>query len=228
MENKKLTYVVGGVVLVALLGVGYYFLGPQAKDRIVVTNNVEKIVNKDLEFSFSYESGETALSSIESTPGQFGNSELLKMYALMESKTLDEFNKAKESGEVVESPPAISVLVFTRSTSTDQVEDSSATTSTSTSTSTSTATSSSSITKVRQWAEANSAYTSINLAQGEIQEIKVDGASALHYKADGLYTQDVYVVKYGKRMYVFVGQYLEEGDYMYKSFQALKDSILFE
>lgn len=219
MENKKLTYAVVGVVLVALLGVGYYFLGPQAKDRIVVTNTVEKIVNKDLNFSFSYESGETALSSIESTPGQFGNSELLKMYALMESKTLDEFNKAKESGEVVESPPAISVLVFTRATSTDQVEDSS---------STSTATSSSSIIKVRQWAEANSAYTSINLAQGEIQEIKVDGASALHYKADGLYTQDVYVVKYGKRMYVFVGQYLEEGDYMYKSFQALKDSILFE
>ena len=221
MENKKLTYIVGGIALVALLGVGYYFLGPQAKDRIVVTNTVEKIVNKDLEFSFSYESGETALSSIESTPGQFGNSELLKMYALMESKTLDEFNKAKESGEVVESPPAISVLVFARATSTDKAEDSSVT-------STSTATSSSSITKVRQWAEANSAYTSINLAQGEIQEIKVDGASALHYKADGLYTQDVYVVKYGKRMYVFVGQYLEEGDYMYKSFQALKDSILFE
>lgn len=213
--NKKITYIIGAVIIIALSGVGYYFFGPQAKDRIVVTNTVEKIINKDLNFSFSYESGETALSSIESTPGQFGNSEILKMYTLMETEALDEFNKAKENGDAVEAPPAISVLVFARTNSNEQTEDK-------------TATSSSSIDKVRQWAETNEAYTGINSAQGEIQEMKVDGASALHYKADGLYAQDVYVVKYGKRMYVFVGQYLEEGDYMFKAFQNLKDSILFE
>ncbi len=212
MENQK-NIKVTIILLVALaLAMGFYFFGPQAKDRTVAVNTIEKIENRDLNFSFSYESGETALSSMEGLSDQTVNSSLLKMYVLMESVTLDEFNQAKEEGQGREAPPSISVLVFERASTTEAVNSSSST----------------SFDKIKQWAEANSQFTSINLAQGAIEDVEIDGASAIHYKADGLYPQDVYVVKYGKKMYLFVGQYLEEGDYMQTAYQKLMESVLFE
>ena len=212
MENQKnIKWVIVLLVAVAL-GFGFYLFGPQADDRTVAVNVIEKIENKDLNFSFSYESGETALSSMETLQNQQNDSSLLKMYVLMESKSLDEFNKAKEEGQGREAPPSISVLVFDKASSSEAQN----------------ATSSSSFDKIKQWAESNSQFTSINLAQGTVEETKIDGASAIHYKADGLYPQDVYVVKYGKKMYLFVGQYLEEGDYMQTSYKKLMETVLFE
>lgn len=212
MENQKNVKVVIILLVILALAMGFYFFGPQAKDRMVVVNTIEKIENEDLNFSFSYESGETALSSMEGLPEQIINPSLLKMYVLMETKSLDEFNQAKEKGEGQEAPPSISVLVFERASTTEAVS----------------ASSSSSFEKVKQWAEANNQFTSINLAQGSIEDVEVDGASAIHYKADGLYPQDIYVIKYGKKMYLFVGQYLEEGDYMQTAYQKLMESVLFE
>ncbi len=215
MNNQKnIVTVIVAFLTIAVVGGVYYFFGPQADNRTVVTNAIETIANKDLNFSFSYESGETALSSMETLPEQFGGT-LLKMYVLMESKELDAFNQAKEKGETRETPPAISVLVFERATSTE----SSATT---------TASSSSSMEKVKQWAVDNSQFTNINLVQGEIEEIEMDGATAIHYRTDGLYKQDVYVARYGKKMYLFVGQSMNEGDYMQSAFQKVIESVLFE
>ena len=212
MDNQKNIKWIIVLLVVMALGFGFYFFGPQADNRTVAVNVIEKIENKDLNFSFSYESGETALSSMETLMDQSGDSSLLKMYVLMESKSLDEFNKAKEEGEGREAPPSISVLVFDKASSSESQI----------------ATSSTSFDKIKQWAENNSRFTSINLAQGTVEETKVDGASAIHYKADGLYPQDVYVVKYGKKMYLFVGQYLEEGDYMQTSYKKLMETVLFE
>ena len=212
MDNQKNIKLIIVLLMVVALGFGFYFFGPQADNRTVAVNVIEKIENKDLNFSFSYESGETALSSMETLMDQSGDSSLLKMYVLMESKSLDEFNKAKEEGEGREAPPSISVLVFDKASSSESQI----------------ATSSTSFDKIKQWAENNSRFTSINLAQGTVEETKVDGASAIHYKADGLYPQDVYVVKYGKKMYLFVGQYLEEGDYMQTSYKKLIETVVFE
>lgn len=211
MNQNNIKWIVG-LLVVASLGAVFYFFGPQAKDRTVAVNVMEKIENEDLNFSFTYESGETALSSMETLPQQSENPNLLKMYVLMESKALDEFNKDKENEEGREAPPAISVLVFERA-STTEAEN---------------ATSSSSFDRIKKWAEDNSQFSSINLAQGNIEETKIDGAPAIHYQADGLYAQDIYVVKYGKRMYLFVGQHLEEGDYMQTSYNKLIGSVLFE
>jgi hypothetical protein len=209
-NQRKVLFGILALVVVVVLGVIYFFFGPSANDRMVVTNAIENIKNEDLNFSFSYESGETALSSME-TPNQTEDKELLKMYVLMQSEALDEFNKNKEAGSATEAPPAISILVFNRATTTEGADV--ATTS---------------IDKIKQWAEANSKFTSINLVQGNVEEAKVDGASAIHYKADGLYSQDVYVVKYGKKMYLFVGQSLEDGDYMQTAFSKLMKTVIFE
>ena len=211
MNNQKNIFIgLGILVAIAVLGAIYFFFGPPANDRMVVTNVIENIKNEDLRFSFSYESGETALSSME-TPNQIEDKDLLKMYVLMQSEALDEFNKNKATGSATEAPPAISVLVFNRATTTE----------------TSNATSTS-IDRIKQWAEDNSKFTSINLVQGNVEETKIDGASAIHYKADGLYKQDVYVVRYGKKMYLFVGQSLEDGDYMQTAFSKLMETVIFE
>ena len=135
----------------------------------------------------------------------------------METKELESFNQAKAAGEVREAPPAISVLVFDKASTTE------ATTTSSTSTSTN-----SSVDRVKQWAIENNQFTNINLATGGIEETEIDGASAIHYQTDGLYQQDVYVARYGKKMYLFVGQHFSENDYMQNAFKKVVESVLFE
>ncbi len=218
MNNQKniVTGIVA-VITVIILGAVYYFFGPPSNDRTVVTNTTETITNEDLNFSFSYESGETALSSMETVPEQFGSSTLQKMYMLMETKELESFNQAKATGEIREAPPAISVLVFNKATTTEATATSSTATSTD-----------SSIERVKQWAKENNQFTNINLATSDIEETEIDGASAIHYQTDGLYKQDVYVARYGKKMYLFVGQYFSEDDYMQNAFKKVIESVLFE
>lgn len=218
MNNQKniVTGIVA-VVTIIILGAVYYFFGPPSNDRTVVTNTTETIANEDLNFSFSYESGETALSSMETVPEQFGSSTLKKMYMLMETKELESFNQAKANGETREAPPAISILVFDKASTTEATSTSSTATSTN-----------SSVERVKQWAKENNQFTNINLATGNIEETEIDGASAIHYQTDGLYKQDVYVARYGKKMYLFVGQSFSDGDYMQEAFKKVIDSVLFE
>lgn len=218
MNNQKnIVAVIVAVVTVVILGAVYYFFGPPSNDRMIVTNTTETIANEELNFSFSYESGETALSSMETLPEQFGSSTLQKMYMLMDTRELESFNQAKEKGEVREAPPAISVLVFEKASTTEAIVASSTASS-----------SDSSVEKVKQWAKDNNQFTNFNLATSDIEETEIDGASAIHYQTDGLYKQDVYVARYGKKMYLFVGQSMNEGDYMQESFKKVIDSVLFE
>ena len=209
--NKNIKIAVIATLVVAVLGTGYYFFGPHAKNRTVVTNTNERIVNEELEFSFAFESGESALSSIESLPGQLDDARILKMYVLMEVMKLQDYRSDTEGKEP---PPAITVLVFER-TEADKLADD-------------TATSTPYIDKMKNWAVANDQYTNINSASSEVEEVDIDGAPGIHYKVDGAYKQSIYLTKYQGRMYLFVGQYEEEGDYMNTSFQELVDSIYLE
>jgi len=197
-------------VALALLGAGFYFFGPQAKDRMVETNVFDRIVNQELEFSFAFDSGESALSSIESIPGQLDDERIQKMYVLMETEKLQSYQSNEVEGG--EPPPAITVLVFDR-TEADKIAEASST---------------SAVEKTKKWAESNDQYTNVSSASTEIEEVDIDGAPAIHYKVDGKYSKDVYVVKYGKRMYLFVGQYESEGDYMNTAFKDLVESIYLE
>lgn len=215
MNNQKnIVKVVAAIAVIIILGSAYYFFNISSRDKTVVTDTIETVTNKDLNFSFTFESGATALSSMETTPEQFGDPFLKKMYMLMETKELEIFDKAKESGEEREAPPAISVLVFERGPVNEELASSSEDLS--------------AIERITQWAKDNSQFTSINLATNNIEEVEIDGVKAIHYQADGLYRQDVYVLRYGKNMYLFVGQSLAEGDYMSKAFQKVIASVLFD
>lgn len=195
-------------VLLIALGGAYYFFGPKADERMVVTNVTERITNNDLKFSFAFSSGETALSLVDSKLGERGSNGLLYMYLLMETKSLNDYYNQPENGET---PPAITVLVFEQSESDeDSVEDLSRTD------------------KIKNWAKENSSLTSFDLAKGEIIETEIDGIQALKYQSDGLYSQEIYIVKYKDLMYLFVGQYEEEGDYLNSSFASVVESIWFD
>ncbi len=208
MNNKNIKLGIGAVLVALILGAGLYFFGPQAKDRTVMTDTVERITNKPLEFSFAFKSGEDALSSMDSIPGQFSDESLKQMYVLMETKALDEFqNKTVEAGET---PPAISVLVFV-----PEIDAS-------------TTDSLSQIDELKLWVEANPQYTNVNLPHTDIVETEIDGATALHFIADGLYSQDTYVAKYHDQIYLFVGQYIAEDDFIHTAFLDMIKTVLFE
>ncbi|MEZ4104068.1 MAG: hypothetical protein R3B60_02145 [Candidatus Paceibacterota bacterium] len=211
MNNNKRNGLIAIVLgLAIIIGGVFYFFGPQAKNRTVVTDVMERVVNEEFNFSFAYESGETALSSIESSPEQLGNGSLQQMYVLMESKAMIDFQN-KEEG--TEAPATISILVFDPDLSSSTLE---------------VATSSTVGEEIKSWAMANNGFTNINLAKGEVEEIKVDGAPAVKYQTDGLYEQDVYIARYRGLVYLFVGQYLEVGDYMDTSFDKVMESVWFE
>ncbi len=208
MSNfKKITLAALALVVAGLVGAGYYLFGPQAKDRMVVTDVVERIYNSDLKFSFAYKSGESALSSIESPLEETNDQGLLRMYVLMETKALNDYYVTSEESET---PPAITVLVFERVAGDEATEDSTL-----------------EIEKIKQWAE-NNPLTSLALARTPVVDTLVDGIQAISYSADGLYLQDVYVVKYGDLMYLFVGQYLAEGDLLNVAFKEVMKSVLFD
>ncbi len=197
------------VLLAVLAGAGYYFFGPPSHDKMVIKDVMQRISNPELSFSFAFDSGETALSSIESTPEQFGEENFLKMYVLMKTADLNEYQNGLEGRTL---PPAISVLVFQR-TEADKMAEASSTTA---------------FDKVKLWSMNNAEYTNIDFAVSDIEEVEIDGAPTAHYKADKNYPQEVYVTKYGDKMYLFVGQYEEEGDYMHNAFKAMVESVYLE
>jgi len=206
--NKKIIIGIVSLFVLALIGVGYHFLGSPADDRMVVTNAVERVSNSDLRFSFAYESGEHGLSSIDSTLGEIGSQGPLQMYLLMETQSLNDYYNMNDVG--TEAPPSITILVFERPVGNEALEDSMT-----------------EVEKIKAWANSNS-LSSIKLARSDIMETQVDSIQAISYNADGLYLQDIYIVKYGNLMYMFVGQYLKQGDYMHSSFHNLMKTVWFD
>lgn len=207
--NKK-TIIFGTIGVVVLLGAAYFFYGPGSRDRMVVVDVKERIENEALELSFEFESGEDALGFSQSAPNEFEGTSLLQAYVLMDNEARTFY---QNNTEATEAPPAISVLVFARTE-----EDDAAATGTPKRTAEQ---------KVRDWATANSGFTNINLALTEIEEVEIDGAPGIHYTSDGLYAQDTYVVKYGDKMYLFVGQYIDASDDLHTQFQEIVNSVLF-
>ncbi|USN87516.1 MAG: hypothetical protein H6779_03830 [Candidatus Nomurabacteria bacterium] len=208
MNKKTLVYTL--VVLVAVLLVGYFFVKPMLQDRTIVTDTMQRIDNKDLDFSFAFPSGEGALTSIESTPEQLAGTPLQHMYVLMENKAYLEFQSAP-SGQM-KTPPAISVLVFNE-TEEDQTAATGAPTA---------------YDKIRLWANKNDGYTNISSARDGVEELKIDGVPSVRYANQGLYKQNVSIARTGGRFYLIVGQYETEGDYLSTVYQDLIDSIIFE
>lgn len=79
----------------------------------------------------------------------------------------------------------------------------------------------------RTWADENVQYSNINLATGEVGEEVVGGANAIRYMADGLYASENIVVAHGDHMYVFTGQFMDQGSQIHRDYQSLVESVRF-
>ncbi len=206
---KAKTGIVLGVLLVALCSIGALVVLPWLQDRTVVTVVQETISRGELGIEFSFPSGEGAYSYIEPVLGTSTEGGPIGAFVMIKSDAYTDYLNAPASGEA---PPAMSIFVF--------AESETATVNTGT-------TSPDRLTKIRTWAEANSGRTLYNLAMSTPEEVRIDGAKALHYKADGLYPNDVYVTFYKNKYYLIVGQYDGESDPQYTAFKDLVNSILF-
>lgn len=205
MDNKK--YLLLGALVVIVGIAGYVVYGQYAKDQMVVAVAKERIERPEISLAFSYPSGEDAFSMVESAAT---SSTMLQAFVMMPTK---EYFDLQESEEARETPPAMSVFVFA---------DSGATTS---------ATSGESLSRVvrlQNWATENTSFTSYVSATTPPEMVEIDGVNAIHYRADGLYQQDIYLASYQSRIYMFVAQFNEPTDLTFTTFQELIASVTFE
>jgi hypothetical protein len=83
------------------------------------------------------------------------------------------------------------------------------------------------MTRLKNWAQDNASITSIDRAQGTLEELEVDGVKLLHYQTDGLYQQEHYVAFHKNRYYVILGQFDGQDDPERAVLESIVRSISF-
>ncbi len=210
--DKKIKLIIGGILVVVVIIVGIMVVRPLLQNRTVAVTTNETIERPELNIAFSFPSGEDAYTYIEPVLDKNAtNGGPIAAFILMRTDAYMELQKPDFVGET---PPSMSLFVFNKPAE-------------STSTVASGTPEVDRITKIRNWAEANAPLTSYNLALGVPEEIEIDGAKTLHYKADGLYQQDIYIAFNKGKYYLIVGQYDGESDPQRAVFQTLVKSITF-
>ncbi len=204
------------LIIVALVAVvvGGYFAYTQLRGPVIPDRTTEIVRRADLNLSFTYTGGSEGYAFVEPPLSDEMKAKGIDgVFIMMDA---DEYSSYRELPPGGESPKNMTVFVVR------EVEQG-------TTTITQPGTNTPRIdrkTKLRRWAEENTLLTSYNIAQGTIEDIEIDGASAIRYMADGLYPQVVYVVYFSDRYYLFVGQHDGEGDSMKTDFDALVQSVL--
>ena len=193
------TYIIGGVVVLLLLVVGFFVFQQFQNDRTVAVTVNQLIDRPDLEFGFSYPSGEAGLSLVEPPAGE-GN--LLGAFLLFPTDSYIEY----QNEEGAETPASISIFVFAEDDSDSE---------------------SGRITRLQNWASDNSALTKYDLALNTPDIVEVDGVKAIRYDAEGVYPQTIYLASYTGRIYMFVGQFEEDGDYLDTTFGEVISAVTF-
>jgi hypothetical protein len=206
------------LALVLVVGGGFWAYTTYQDNQMVVAIVNETIVRPELGISFTYPSGEAAFALIESPAT--ADRTLLGAFVMVPTGEYLEF---QQSTEAREAPPAMSVFVFA-----DTSADAEASSTPVTTTGTSTTDRPDRMTRLKNWAAENTALTSYALATTPAEEIEIDGLKTLHYRADGLYQQDIYLASYRSRIYIFVGQFNDEADITYTAFQTLMSTVVFE
>jgi hypothetical protein len=206
--NKKILIIVGIVIALILAFVCLrQFAG--APSTVDIPVQQQTVVSEESRFSFQYPAGEAGFAVVE--PPATGG--IKESFILIPSNEYADFQTATEARET---PASISVLVFALEAEpeTDETDDS--------------AESDSRITRLQNWAADNTILTSFNVAKATPDIVEIDGVKALHYQADGLYQQDIYLASYRSLVYMFVAQYDAEDDLTIASFPALIQSISFD
>ena len=206
--KKNTLYIVVALVIIGVAALVYYQFVRQSTDLADLSGVArETVTNDSVGLSFSYIPGEHGFSLAEPPAGEDG---LLAAYVLVPTKEYEAF---KASTDPREAPASITMLVYSLDTATN------------------TATSGERIdriTRLQNWAIDNSTLTSFNQAKATPDIIEVDGIKALHYQADGLYQQDIYLVSYKNRAYMLTGQYNDPSDITFTAFQELIGTVSLE
>jgi hypothetical protein len=204
--NIKVLLLLGVALVIG--GVGYVLFGQLNQDKTVAVVITETIRRPDLGLTFSYPSGDDAFSMVESFPTTTGT--MLQAFVMMPTA---EYVAFQASDEAREAPAAMSIFVFTDNqatttgTSTERISRSE---------------------RLRNWATENTSFTSFTQPLTPPEVTEIDGVEALHYRADGLYSQDIYLLSYKGRIYMFVTQFNAETDLTYTTFQELIASVSFD
>lgn len=213
-RNNLVYTIVGVLVVVGLLGAYAWYRYSTDENRTISTDK-ETVVADEYALTFSYPVGDNGLTLIE--PPVEGQP-FKKAYLLIPS---DAYTAFTQNTEATEAPAAVSVFLF------DLPPAASSTSATETAT-TGSSTLSSRMTRLQNWAIENAPLTSFNLSQGTPEVVEIDGVNAFHYRADGLYQQDVYLATYQGNVYLFISQFNAESDLTYTAFQDMINSISFD
>jgi hypothetical protein len=207
-RTTAITLTILSLVLIA----GGYFAYTKLRGPVIPDRTTEVVERTDLNLTFTYTGGKDGYAFVEPPLSDEMNVKGIDgVFIMMDA---DEYASYRELPPGGESPKSMTVFV---------VKEGAEATSTTVGTTTERIDRK---TKLRAWAEENALLTSYNLAQGTIEDVEIDGASAIRYAADGLYPQVVYIVYFSDRYYLFVGQYDGEGDSMKGDFDALVQSVL--
>jgi hypothetical protein len=204
--TKKNTRIIIVTLCVAVVaGLVYFQFNKQSTDISAVPK--ETVSNDVVGLSFTYPSSEKGFALVE-PPVEAGG--LLASYVLIPSNEYEDF---KTATDVREAPASISVLVYTidsatsTATNTERVDR---------------------ITRLQNWAIDNDTLTSFTTAKATPDIVDIDGVKALHYQADGLYQQDIYVASYQNRAYMFTSQFDSSTDITATAFAEFIESISFD
>ncbi len=206
--NKQTLTIIGAVLLVATLVVGYLvFVNPFSDDGN--SGTTKRVTNETYGISFSYQEGEDAFTLVEPPENQAG---IHKSYVILPTKA---YNEYKNSEDVREAPAGMTLFILTL-----KEEDS-----ISEATSTERA---SRMTRLKEWAVKHDGLTQYSKKKAEPEEVEIDGVKSLKYQADGLYQQTIYLATYKNNVYMFVSQYNEEADATRTAFDTFLSSVSFD
>lgn len=200
-NTKKIAII--AAFAVALLAISLYFFQVRPAAEFAAQNAAETIVNEDLSFEFKYTAGPDALSMFEPSVNR---SPLLGSYVLLPSHDFVAIRNQQASG----TPPTISIFVYDFSDTALPVEIESLGRSE----------------KILAWARANQALTGLT-EDVEPQPAELDGVSGFEYKYPSTYNQTIRLHSYDNKLYMFVGQYENNGDQMQDFYEEVLASVLF-
>ena len=209
--DKKIKLIGGGILIVVVIVVGVMVVRPWLQNRTVAVTTNETILRPALNIAFTFPSGEKAYTFIEPFKVE-GSDKPVGAFIMMKSKA---YGVLQDPDFVGETPPSMSIFVFAEPAESTTTVVASGTPKLDR------------ITKLRNWATANTLLTAYTIAKGTPEEVDLDGVKALHYQADGLYPQDIYIAFYKNKYYLIVGQYDGEADPQRAVFQELVKSITF-
>lgn len=206
--NKKTLTIIGALLLLATLVVGYlvFFHGGSDSE---VKGTVRTITDDTYGISFKVPEGEEAFTVVEPPVNQAG---IQKSYVMLPTKA---YNEYKDSENISEAPAGMNVFILTLE---EEGNTENATT----------AERADRMTRLKDWAVRFDGLTQYSQKKAEPEEVEIDGLKTLKYQADGLYQQTIYLATYKNNVYMFVSQYNEESDITKTAFDALLASVSFD